>query len=411
MIRQRATEQQLDYLRHMEPRRPSRRLEIDPKLQKKEENTRHIFSNPEIMRQPSEEKWLLSPEAALTPTYLGQLGKIDLEAFGCIEVVHGDAFTQETEAVMLPMPPNLMPYRGISLEACDRGGKELMKEIFHAAKNSCAQRDRLTKGLQTGDTLVVKSSGFSMQNILFVIMPWFWQGSPMDAAKRLRYCARSAFQQAGSPTGFSSIALPNIGGGIFGYDPKNSCRLLVEEAIEALLQIEAERPCYNLKHITFIENRQETAELFNEALTEVAHRWLPERRVTTAPQHWGHMTRRLVVLPAVPNFFWRRHKVKFKKYHGVKRKEKHNYVGNMRPYLWRAMKVAQPPPLMVLQQTGDVAPTNFQLKARPYFFRGVTHWLFPSRRSGFYALRKSSKGHWMAHIQRYRVVEDVRPRL
>ena len=39
-----------------------------------------------------------------------------------------DIFTVQTEAVILPMLPNLMPYRGLSLEVFDRGGKDLVKE-------------------------------------------------------------------------------------------------------------------------------------------------------------------------------------------------------------------------------------------------------------------------------------------
>ena len=51
---------------------------------------------------------------------------------------------------------------------------------------------------------------------------------------------------------------------------------------------------------------------------QVSRRWLPAERLTTAPEWWGKKTRRLLVLPDVPNFFWRRFKVKFKKRHGVR---------------------------------------------------------------------------------------------
>merc|ERR1712032_579069 len=122
-------------------------------------------------------------------------------------------------------------------------------------------------------------------------------------------------------------------------------------------------------------------------------------------------TRRLIVLPAVPNFFWRRRKVKFKQYHGIPVSKFSYYHGNMRPFLWRAQRVRQPPPLMVTKASGDVAPRELQPRAYPYYFRGVSHWLFPSLRSGFHQLRKTAKGQWVGRLQNYRLREDIRPRL
>merc|ERR1712217_715094 len=161
--------------------------------------------------------------------------------------------------------------------------------------------------------------------------------------------------------------------------------------------------------VAFVDNRRETAELLDNALTEVAHRWLPERRTTTAAQYWGKATRRLLVLPVRPNFFWKKSKVKFKTRHGVKRRQRKDYLSNIKPLLWRTMRVAQPPPLLVLQESGEPAPSQQQLKARPFFFRGVTHWLFPSRRSGFHALKKQGC-HWVGTLKKFDYSAATRPR-
>merc|ERR1712151_514610 len=162
----------------------------------------------------------------------------------------------------------------------------------------------------------------------------------------------------------------------------------------------------------FIENDEATADALVGALTEVSHRWLPSLRVTSAPQYWGQATRRLVVLPATPNFFWKRRPVKFKRYHGVRKNARQDYLGNVRPRLWRAQRVRQPPPLLVFRQTGQVAPQERQRRARPYYYRGVSHILFPSRKTGFHGLRKSSRGQWVG-VRRptgYRIAEDRKPR-
>jgi len=411
MIRRRANEQHIDWIRQLDgPPRPYRPVEADPALQSHREETRLVFGHPELTRQPPEQQlYAPPPEAALMRKYSGTLGSVDVEPYGTIAVEHGDIFAADAEAVILPMTPNLMPYRGLALEALDRGGKELVKETFTEARDECARMS--TELLQAGDTVLVSGRGVTAQKILFVIMPWFWQGSPLDAGKRLRDCVHRALLRAGSPGGFASVALPHIGGGVFGYEPLMSSAVMMEEAMEALMQIEAQVPCYKLQRITFVEDRLETAEALSGALTEVSHRWLPDRQLTTAAQYWGSATRRLVVLPDAPNFFWKLHRVKFKKHHGVKRKWRRNYIGNVKPLLWRAMRVHQPPPLKVFKESGDIAPHHLQSPGRPYFFRGVTHWLFPSRRTGFQMLRKSSKGHWVGKLQRYRLTSAVRPKM
>eukprot|EP00927_Polykrikos_kofoidii_P055040 TRINITY_DN49356_c0_g1_i1.p1 TRINITY_DN49356_c0_g1~~TRINITY_DN49356_c0_g1_i1.p1 ORF type:complete len:466 (+),score=68.94 TRINITY_DN49356_c0_g1_i1:43-1398(+) len=403
-MRRRAVEQHVDYLRQLKPPRPYRYAEVDPKLQPKVEETRNVFANPDVTKQPLEEMQLLPERLERLQSYAGVLGELHLDPFGIIEVHHGDIFEAKEKAIMLPVPPNLMPYRGLSLESFDRGGPEMVQHAFDKAQALPQE------SLMDGDTLSLPGKYFDEKDVIFVVMPSFWQGSPLDAAKRLRFCVRRSMSNV-TKMCVPSVALPALGGGVFGYEPRSSCGILLEEAVEALLQIEEAVPNYHLRRIAFVDSRRETAEELAAALTEVSHRWLPDRRLTTAPQFWGQATRRLLVLPSKPNFFWKRFRVKFKRYHGVVRQARRAYMGNIKPNFWRAHRVQQPPPLMVYKTTGDSAPLERQLKARPYYFRGVSHWLFPSRRSGFHSLRKSSKGRWVAQPQNYRVRDHVRPRL
>ena len=44
-----------------------------------------------------------------------------------------------------------------------------------------------------------------------------------------------------------TVAIPSIGGGIFGFEPKNSSLTLMEEAFDTLLQVEATRVAEVLK--------------------------------------------------------------------------------------------------------------------------------------------------------------------
>jgi len=415
MIRQRALRQHVDYLRQLDGPRPYRSVEVDPQLQSSTADIRTTFQLPSVTRQPTEselafeEHQLRSAETHVAPIFSGELARVDLEPFGSIKVVHGDIFAYEAETVVLPMSPNLLPYRGLGLESYDRGGRRLVEDTFEEAKKS-------SNAMQAGDTLLLHGNyGTNSENIIFSIMPWFWEGSPRDAGKRFRDVVRRSFLVAcghdSRSKGFETVALPNIGGGIYGFEPRNSSRTLVEEAVEALLQIEASRPNYKLRQVCFVESRRETAEALQDALTEVAHRWLPEHKLTTAPQFWGDKSRRLVVLPDAPNFFWKRNKITFKKRHGIKKRARHDYIGNIKPWLWRAQRVQQPPPMLVYAQSGDPAPRERQLKARPYYFRGVSHWLFPSRRGGFHQMRRSARGQWVGLLQQYKIREAVRPRM
>jgi hypothetical protein len=55
-------------------------------------------------------------------------------------------------------------------------------------------------------------------------------------------------------------------------------------------------------------------------------------------------------------------------------------------------------PAEFLPQDGRIAAMEEQLKPLPYFFRGVSHWLFPSRsntKGGFHSLKRNAGGHWV----------------
>jgi len=433
MTRIRAAEQHVDYFRQLKAPRPSREVEVDPKVQGRDNEMRQVFKHPEltwqlppkaIHQQPFEQQLLSSPvnarkfEGTLNPHF-------DLSPFGSLEVQHGNIFSADVDAIILPMTENLTPYRGLSLEAYDRGGEDLVKETWDAFRELVVTETRDTEGvtkkrarlLSPGDAVALKQKHFD-KTVIFVITPWFWQGSQFDAAKRFRHCvkqgllkASSSLQASSLVSPITSVALPHIGCGVYGYEPSSSSRILLEEAVEVLLEIETTIPRYSLKEIKFVDARLETAKMLQSSLVEVAHRWIPEKRLTSAAQYWGSATRRLVVLPAVSSFFWKRNRVKFKRNRAVPKMHAKHYKTNIKPTLWRAHRVHQPPPLLVLKTSGEAAESKLQHAARPYYFRGVSHWLFPSSRSGFHGLRRSGHGHWVGVNKHYRPSADVRPRL
>lgn len=154
MLQQRATEQHVDYMRQRAPPRPYRQVPVlDPKLQKAGlQETQLIFQHPELTRQPTEAelhrdtrlKELEMLRSKLEAPWQ-MLSQVDFKPFGCIDVFSGDLFKMEAQsfgkqqeqleqrgALLLPLPDNLTPYRGLGLEIFNRGGRPLINAVFEA---------------------------------------------------------------------------------------------------------------------------------------------------------------------------------------------------------------------------------------------------------------------------------------
>jgi hypothetical protein len=344
----------------------------------------------------------------LEPSFKNEMGSIDLGPFGRISVSHGDIFQQHSGSVtVFPVPPNLMPYRGLSLAALENGGDNLLRELFATARalysehiispvadsdeSAARQRKPPNRGLPLGSVIPVDES-------LFVVVPFFWQGSGADANQRLRHALKQvvnhAIQSAEQPV--KRLVIPHLGRGVYGYEADWSTGALVEEAIECLLQLDApEAIKTQLTEIVFIDNDLSVAEEFKDAIDVLADRWLPERRLISAPQYLSQVTRRMIVMDEQSELstMRRRDKYKFKQYHGrIGNRGGRYFRETLQPWIWRTQKLLEPPPLMINEQTGHISEK--QLPARPYFFRGLSHTLFPTGnlKTGFPALRRSGSG-------------------
>lgn len=390
-------------------------LKVDPLIRPKHHQVKSMlgFEGPNaapLTKQESPDSTKDREEQLLrdiiAPSFRKEVGAVELGPFGRITVVHGDIFNQPGSVRVFPIPPNLMPYKGLSLEVLERGGDVLLRELFSTARLMYSEhvvaparenenateplQKHVNRGLPIGSVIPAN-------DCLFVVMPFYWQGSSSDANQRLRYALKNVvdFAVRKYEKKVSRLVIPHIGRGVYGYEAEWSTEALIEEAFEGLLQLDyAEAVKTELSEIAFIDNDFSVVDEFKEALEFVADKWLPERRLVPAPQFLSAQSKRLIVMDENSELstMRRKDKYKFKQYHGKLRNLGGRYFRNtLQSWIWRTQKILEPPPLLVNAQSGEIA--SKQLPARPYFFRGLSHTLFPTNlRTGFAAMRRSRNG-------------------
>lgn len=320
------------------------------------------------------------------------------------------------------------------LAVLERGGEALQQSLFRALKRSLQEKRRSplptfndypeesrrqllrmaeeeSKQLRPGELLFVScfSSTPNAPLLAFAAMPYFWQGSSTEAARRLQETARLCFKTLGD-RGIRSVLVPFLGLGVYGYEPKRASHIIIKAALEEILQLDAVSPSYNLSRVDFVDFDIRGAAVLAEALNEAQRIWIPEKQAISAPQYWSRQSRRLLELTDSVLSFCKRHtRVSFKKHHGVIRRQKKHYFSCVRPYMWRASRVLQPPPFLVLKHSGEAAER--QLPARPFYFRGVSAILYPPRVSGFPSLRVKRDGQFIGINKVENVADKARPRL
>ena len=392
-------------------------IKVDPLFRKKESQVRssleYVSPNaPPRLKEKDPEAASADEEELLRniidPSFKGEVASLDFGPYGRITAVHGDIFNQPAGSVVVfPIPPNLMPYRGLSLAALEKGGDDLLRELFSTARSmysehvispvaesdeeTARQRQPPNKGLPIGAVIPVDGS-------LFVVVPFYWQGSSSDANQRLRHTLKQVvdFASRRSEQPIKRLVIPHLGRGVYGYEADWSTEALVEEAIEGILQLDSpEAIKTELVEVSFIDNDLSVVDEFKDAIDLLGDRWIPDRRVTTAPQYLSKSTQRLIVMDEKSELstMRRRDKYKFKQFHGRLRNLGGRYFREtLQPWIWRTQKVLEPPALLVKEKTGEISQK--QLEARPYYFRGLSHTLFPvNLRTGFPAMRRSKSGH------------------
>lgn len=133
-----------------------------------------------------------------------------------IELVLGDLTTEETDAVVLPANPDLLPGGGASGALHRAGGPEIAAAC--AALGGCA----------AGDAKSTTAGRLPARYVIHAVGP-VWRGGDHGEAELLASAHRRALEVAAG-LHCRSVSLPAISCGIYGYPPE----LAAPEAIGAV---------------------------------------------------------------------------------------------------------------------------------------------------------------------------------
>ncbi|EKX72634.1 conserved hypothetical protein [Theileria equi strain WA] len=347
-----------------------------------------------------------------TNGYQGILQEIKIEEFGTITAEHGDVLQIDADCLIVPIPPNLTPHCGFGLKVVELGGPSLIKMLVRRAKVLISQKIKELKSrkdtykdnygmaldeshkLEIGDVILTPTYGVAKTTILaFVVTPYYWVGNTREAALRLRYTFKRALSSL-NDLGISSIVSPHVGESLYGYQPRDACEIMIEESHDIILQLENIIPKYSLKQIRFVDKDYETARAFANALCKIRQIKRPEYQVIPAPVYHSRNSQRIIEIDeSVLKFCSQYKKITYKRHSAIRKRKRQNWLSNLKPFVWRAPRLYEPPPFMLYKSTGK--PASFQLPPRPYYKKGVSHRLFPCYSGGIKGLRLSKSGKWV----------------
>eukprot|EP00923_Selenidium_pygospionis_P008934 GHVN01015281.1.p1 GENE.GHVN01015281.1~~GHVN01015281.1.p1 ORF type:complete len:448 (+),score=9.69 GHVN01015281.1:51-1346(+) len=302
------------------------------------------------------------------------LHTIDLLPIGRLQVVQGCLFHSEADVIVVPMVPNFLPTKGIGLEVLERGGPELAADVF----------PRVKLPTKPGQVILSQSTygvAPNAKQFAFVVIPFYYQGNSFQAGRSFRQTLRRCFNALAMQSGVQSIALPHLGGGVAGYEPRSATTTIVEEAIEALTQLDSVSPSYNLKSIILTDIDPGQAGFLHFSALQVESRRVPAKRVVSADEYFAQKRKRLLKVPGWAHHFSMSNKHLFiRNNNRIFKRPGKVFRKFFKPFLYRRIQILRPRPLLVRESDGK--PSDLQLPPSPLYKRGVSSTMWPHKSSG-----------------------------
>ncbi len=167
------------------------------------------------------------------------------------KVVHGDITQEETDAIVNAANSLLKHGGGVAGAIVRKGGDVIQRESDRVVKE---------KGpVPVGSAVYTGGGKLKAKFVIHAVGPIWGEG---DEERKLRSAVRSALKVA-DYLGLSSISLPAISTGIFGYPKEEGVKVIVEEVLNYF----KENPNSSLKEVHFVAIDKETADLFSRFLS------------------------------------------------------------------------------------------------------------------------------------------------
>jgi O-acetyl-ADP-ribose deacetylase (regulator of RNase III) len=132
---------------------------------------------------------------------------------GEIEVVLGDLTEEATDAIVNPANSALAHGGGVAGAIVRQGGEEIQRESHRKAP------------VPVGGAVVTSAGKLHCRWVIHAVGPVWGEGAEES---KLRSAVGSALARA-EELGLTSVALPAISTGIFGYPKSEGCRVILEE--------------------------------------------------------------------------------------------------------------------------------------------------------------------------------------
>ena len=163
-----------------------------------------------------------------------------------VKIVLGDITEEDTEAIVNAANSLLKHGGGVAGAIVRKGGEEIQRESDEIVKK---------KGPVPAGSAVYTSGGkLKAKYVIHAVGPIWGEGNEEE---KLRSAVNSALKLA-SKLKVSSVALPAISTGIFGYPKEQGTRVILEEVVKFLK--ESKDTSLREVHLTNID--EETANLF-----------------------------------------------------------------------------------------------------------------------------------------------------
>ncbi len=166
-----------------------------------------------------------------------------------IKVIQGDITEEDTEAIVNAANSRLKHGGGVAGAIVKKGGKVIQEES-----------DKIGF-VPTGKAAITTAGKLKAKYVIHAVGPVWGEG---DEERKLRSAVKSALEIADGK-GISSVALPAISTGIFGYPKEKGVKVIFSEVIKYI----EEHPNTNIKEIHFTNIDEFTSRLFQEELKKL----------------------------------------------------------------------------------------------------------------------------------------------